>query len=55
MVKKKWDDERMEESHQEQKEMRFKAKRDVAKAKQEVCDELYERLDGRKEKGICTV
>ncbi|XP_051784813.1 uncharacterized protein LOC127528357 [Erpetoichthys calabaricus] len=45
MAKKKWDSQRDAESRQEYKEIRCKVKREVAKAKEKVYDELYERLD----------
>lgn len=45
LAKKKWDSQGDEESRQEYKLMRHKAKREVAKAKEKVYGELYERLD----------
>ncbi|KAG2468256.1 DYH2 protein, partial [Polypterus senegalus] len=45
MAKKKWDSQRDAESRQEYKEIRHKVKREVAKAKEKVYVELYERLD----------
>ena len=47
LARKKWDSERTEESQQDYKKMQYKAKRQATKAKQEVHDELYERLDKR--------
>ena len=45
LAKKKWDSQRDEESRQEYKEMRRKAKIEVRKAKDRAYGELYERLD----------
>ena len=45
LAKRKWDSQRDEESRQEYKEWRRKAKREVAKAKKKAYDELYEKLD----------
>lgn len=42
---KKWDNQRDEESRQEYKGMRHKAKREVAKVKEKEYGELNERLD----------
>ena len=45
MAKKNWDSQRDEESRQEYKEWRHKAKREVAKAKEKAYGELYEKLE----------
>ncbi|XP_062866594.1 uncharacterized protein LOC134329279, partial [Trichomycterus rosablanca] len=45
LAKKKWDIDRTDESRQEYKGMKRKAKREVAKAKQKAYEELYGRLD----------
>ncbi|XP_051779985.1 uncharacterized protein LOC127526866 [Erpetoichthys calabaricus] len=45
MAKKKWDSLRDAESRQEYREIRHKVKREMAKSKEKVYDELYERLD----------
>ena len=47
LAKKKWDRERTEVSKQEYDEMKRMTKREVAKAKQNAYDELYERLDSK--------
>ncbi|KAK3560749.1 hypothetical protein QTP86_016542, partial [Hemibagrus guttatus] len=47
LAKKKWDMDRTEENRQEYKELQFRVKRGVSKAKQKAYDELYTRLDTR--------
>ncbi|KAK3545944.1 hypothetical protein QTP70_016948, partial [Hemibagrus guttatus] len=47
LAKKKWDMDRTEENRQEYKELQRRVKREVSKAKQKACDELYTRLDTR--------
>ena len=47
LAKKKWDTERTEESRQEYREMRGKAKVEVARAKQRAYMDLYARLDSK--------
>ena len=49
LAKKRWDMQRDEESKQEYKAMRREAKKEVAKAKNNSYDELYEGLDINKE------
>ncbi|KAK3553754.1 hypothetical protein QTP70_009191 [Hemibagrus guttatus] len=47
LAKKKWDMDRTEENRQEYKELQYRMKREVSKAKQKAYDELYTRLDTR--------
>ena len=56
LAKKRWDNhmQRDEESKQEYKEMRREAKKEVAKAKSNAYDELYQGWTLRKEKRHCT-
>uniref|UniRef100_A0A096M6T7 Reverse transcriptase domain-containing protein n=1 Tax=Poecilia formosa TaxID=48698 RepID=A0A096M6T7_POEFO len=46
-VKKKWDNVRTEESHQEYREMQRKVKVEVAKVKQDAYTDLYNRLESK--------
>ncbi|KAI2650822.1 4-hydroxy-tetrahydrodipicolinate synthase [Labeo rohita] len=54
LVKKNWDSQKGKECIQKYKEMRHKAKKEVAKAKEKLYDKLYEKLNTEEGKRNCT-